>query len=457
MARVNRDRGANASPTWLNTAAILPSIEADKLTAQAVTWMKEVTNLEKQANIYYTNYVNTLPTNPTLAAQYKSQEIAARNAAVVKRAAADQLFLRANEIRAQAGMDVKDRISQGKNDPRLKTSTGGGGKTSPAPKPQTPYQGAYKYNLPMVKTAYFSSLPSNPQQLNIKATISDPGNYTDAANAWSQAVSGGPANRGAIQMDRILSTSAKKPTGKAASTYDGTMYGFKFLYNPSSVTMTWGLSTEVNWDYVSGGFDKATPLAEGLLKSTVSFSILLNRIEDFAYIYEYGLKPQNKTDEFYVEERLAARNLKSYTQPGINPYSVQPDAAELAELYKKGTMYDVEYLFKTIMGKNATYNSSLNGKTADRGWLNGTPVELHLGEGLRYRVRISDLSISHAMFNDRMVPILSTLNITCTRFYDAPDYVFTNEPTTTSSGTKTTSTSTSKAVTARGGRRGADQ
>lgn len=441
MARVNRDRGANASPTWLNTAAILPSIEADKLTAQAVTWMKEVSNLEKQANIYYINYVNTLPTNPTLAAQYKSQETAARNSAVVKRAAADQLFIRATDIRAQAGMDVKDRISQGKNDPRLKTSTGGGGgKTTPAPKPQTPYTGVYTYNLPMVKNAYFNPLPSNPQQLTAKATISSAGNYTDAANAWAQAVAGGPANRGAIQMDRILSTAAQKPKGKAASTYDGTMYGFKFLYNPSSVTMTWGLSTEVNWDYVSGGFDKATPLAEGLLKSTISFSVLLNRIEDFQYIGALSSLGQ----EFDV-------------LPSTDPYEVTPSRSEITELYKKGTMYDVEYLFKTIMGKNATYTSSLNGKTADRGWLNGTPVELHLGEGLRYRVRISDLSISHAMFNDRMVPILSTLNITCTRFYDAPDYVFTNEPTTTSSGTKTTSTSTSKAVTTRGGRRGVDR
>ena len=78
----------------------------------------------------------------------------------------------------------------------------------------------------------------------------------------------------------------------------------------------------------------------------------------------------------------------------------------------------MEYFFKTVNGFNSVYTSSLNGETADQGWLNGIPVELHLGAGLRYLVRISNIDINHLMFNERMVPIKSMLNLTCTRFYD---------------------------------------
>ena len=74
------------------------------------------------------------------------------------------------------------------------------------------------------------------------------------------------------------------------------------------------------------------------------------------------------------------------------------------------------------MGVNATYKSMLNGYTADKGWLQGTPVDLHLGDGLRYQVRIGSLDVNHTIFNDRMVPILSTVNITCHRFYDLAPY-----------------------------------
>ena len=84
-------------------------------------------------------------------------------------------------------------------------------------------------------------------------------------------------------------------------------------------------------------------------------------------------------------------------------------------------MYDLEYLFKTIGGYNSQYNSTLNGITADKGWLMPLPVELHLGDGLRYLVRVSQLDLQHIIFNERMVPVLSTVNFTCTRYFDGPE------------------------------------
>jgi hypothetical protein len=161
--------------------------------------------------------------------------------------------------------------------------------------------------------------------------------------------------------------------------------------------MSWGIATGVNWEVVQSGQDKSSPISLGLLNSTIAFSVLLNRTNDMSYLDENGLVADVK-DPY--------------------PFTVKPE--DLKEIYKRGTMYDMEYLFKTIMGLNATYDSGLNGRSADAGWLNGLPVELHLGDGLRYLVRIGTLEINHMIFNDRMVPILSSVNMTCHRFYDTP-------------------------------------
>jgi hypothetical protein len=104
-----------------------------------------------------------------------------------------------------------------------------------------------------------------------------------------------------------------------------------------------------------------------------------------------------------------------------DPYpNPTPDDTERKVIWKRGTMYDLEYLFRSMGGPYADYKSGLNGTTADRGWLQPIPVELHLGTGLHYLVRVSSLDVKHIMFNERMVPILSTVNINCTRYYDSP-------------------------------------
>jgi hypothetical protein len=50
-----------------------------------------------------------------------------------------------------------------------------------------------------------------------------------------------------------------------------------------------------------------------------------------------------------------------------------------------------------------------------------TIVELHLGNAMRYRVRVSNFAVNHIMFNNRMVPILSSVQLTCSRFNDGPE------------------------------------
>lgn len=259
----------------------------------------------------------------------------------------------------------------------------------------TPPPASYIYNAPMVNTAYLNG--KGPQQQTSASGISTSKKFDDARVAWSPGLE---TARGVIQMNASYATNLSKASSQPNNKYDDKLYGFKFLYNPTEVGMAWGLVEGVNWEVIQSGLDKLTPIGAGLTQTTISFSILLNRTEDMAFLDSNGLK---------------AGVTSPY--PLFNAKTGNPND-EYKQIYQKGTMYDMEYFFKTVNGFNSVYTSSLNGETADQGWLNGIPVELHLGAGLRYLVRISNIDINHTMFTERMVPIRSTLNLTCTRFYD---------------------------------------
>ena len=82
-------------------------------------------------------------------------------------------------------------------------------------------------------------------------------------------------------------------------------------------------------------------------------------------------------------------------------------------------MYDVEFLLRVLMG--TTMNSYLRGeRTADMGWLPAMPVELHLGKSLRYLGTVNSLNLNHMIFNEKMVPMLTTVDISFARLPDYP-------------------------------------
>jgi hypothetical protein len=89
-----------------------------------------------------------------------------------------------------------------------------------------------------------------------------------------------------------------------------------------------------------------------------------------------------------------------------------------------GTMYDFEFLLRTIMGY--TMKSSLRDYsffedkgTADMGFLGARPVELHLGKNMRYLGYITNINLEHVIFDNRMVPLFSNVSIAFSRL---PDY-----------------------------------
>lgn len=257
-------------------------------------------------------------------------------------------------------------------------------------------KGGYKYNAPLVKNAYFTSLRGINESLQGKMANEvyvDQGNWGDARSAWQNNVGG----RGTLQMSRehfsLISETQVSPIKN-----DPQLYGFKFLYNPEKVGMAWGIMDQMDPTYVASGDDPFSAISAGLMSSSVTFNLILNRIEDFKYLSPEG---------------------QFLTDP--NPYPITIPTEDRFEIFEKGTMYDIEYLFKTLNGPKASFISKLNGKTADRGWLRPSIVELHLGARMRYKVRVQNLAINHAIFNARMVPIFSTVQLTVGRFNDGPE------------------------------------
>lgn len=301
---------------------------------------------------------------------------------------------------------TKAKITKSTNKSNSKTkgiTTGSGVNTSTlagiaaASGDKVPSPLTYYYNAPMIKTSYLSGGAGgnslSPQQNTSNLTISGSDNYSQGLDAWTSTT----ASKGVIQMDVNSAFSLANSKTYQNKSYDGNLYGFKFLYNPKEVAMTWGVAEGQNWEGIAAGLDPGTAPSAALQNSTISFSLLLNRTADIGYLDANGIKT-------------------GVTDPYPTFACTKPKNQELAELYEKGTMYDMEYLFRTLTGLNSTTYSGFKGDTADQGWLQGFAVELHLGNRMRYLVRVTNVEVNHAMFDERMVPILSYVNLTCARF-----------------------------------------
>jgi hypothetical protein len=191
------------------------------------------------------------------------------------------------------------------------------------------------------------------------------------------------------------------------------LYGFRFLYNPTTISMGYGFADGFDPSLLLSGqdpFNFVTPING----STFQLSLLINRIDDMKYLDKTGIKAQT------------------------NPYprKISDDTAK--KIRKMGTMYDIEYLLSVISGYKL--KTKFRGNTADFGYLGGTPFLLKLNEYMKYSVYCSGLTVDHAMFDHRMVPTLTNVSITLTRYVDNSTTVTHDDP--PPAGKSTTSTPT---------------
>lgn len=272
-------------------------------------------------------------------------------------------------------------------------NTGGnkGGSTNPA-------EYKYKYNAPMVKWSYFNAREGVPISVDfIKSQSNLPEKIENARQSFKLA-----ATRGAIQQSPEAAQfhrTRMKSKDKKLRAIDNSNYGFRFHYNPTGISMSYGITADISYEQLQTGRDDVNPIVP-LGQGGWTIELYLNRMEDMVYLNENG----------------SIRN-------GLDSTDVYPEPvpqAERKKIYDRGTMYDLEYLFKAVNGAGMDYSSELRGETSDIGWIAGLPVEFHMGDGMRYLGQISAVNINHAVFNERMVPMLTTVSITARRFYDLP-------------------------------------
>lgn len=262
-----------------------------------------------------------------------------------------------------------------------------GTKTKPSSK-------GLQYNASTVQESYFSSTPTFTKEMNI--TGNSPTALSSATQLWTSA----KTSKGMIvtsqQTLKAWNSGSQQPT--SANKFDNHNYGFQFMYNPGTVNMSYYTSPNIDVTMMTSGQDLFNLSGVSGSQGSVSFQVVINRIFDMQYYKADGTLKQGARSK--------------YSKPPV-------DAAEERMLWEKGTMYDVEFLLRTLMG--TTMSSYLRGEnTADMGWLPAMPVELHLGSKLRYLGTVNSFNLNHSIFNERMVPLFTTCDISFARLPDYP-------------------------------------
>lgn len=281
------------------------------------------------------------------------------------------------------------------------------------------------YNAGITREAYFRSPGGAGSQAGLWRILQTdvlgnaPQYVSEASKLWSSSV----AYKGMLTTSYHREGTPSTDDKVAAKTNalvlptvnaDGVNYGFQFHYNPGSVSMDYAGPPPVDVTLQMSGREKFNTYGPTSGSGTITFQLILNRINDMKYF------------------DIRTGRLKSGVQRNVFTGRIPTDE-ELSDIYNRGTMYDMEFLFRTLLGYQV--ESSLgrgmnwDKKTADLGWLGGKPVELHLGKSLRYLGRVIGVQVTHVLFTERMVPTFSEVGITFQRIPDVIPSASTTAPT----------------------------
>jgi hypothetical protein len=255
------------------------------------------------------------------------------------------------------------------------------------------------YNVGAVKDAYFSSAKDYLKETTYKGNT--PSLITKAAQLWRSAGN----SKGMFVMTNPVKNlsgvtpAAGNPGGGAGWSYEAAWvkWGFQFLYNPATVSMTYPIGPAVDYGYLASGQEGANLMGTDGSFGTITFEIILNRMSDMKYYNKTGL----------------------LTEAGKEQYGDHvPTARDQMLIYNRGTMYDLEYLLRTAGAGATIQNTWLRGYTADLGFTAAQPIELHLGKNLRYWGSLAAIDVNHTIFNENMIPVFTSVQLTFARLIE---------------------------------------
>ena len=204
-------------------------------------------------------------------------------------------------------------------------------------------------------------------------------------------------------------------------------FGFQFMWNPDAIQT----QVAVQMDAVPNVNDMFLNLVAAFpATQSIAFNIRLDRTNDFACAQARfgrpGLIPSkpkqlfwaNAYDEdLFVNQKLSKETVRELGQYYLPAGAFQQSSAQLEEklidLFSRGTLADIEFLYKTINGSGGggmKWTNRRGIQTADIGYLMPTLLNIDIGP-LSYQGYVNSLSITHTSFTPDMVPIRSDLSI----------------------------------------------
>ena len=199
-------------------------------------------------------------------------------------------------------------------------------------------------------------------------------------------------------------------------------FGFQFIWNPTDYSTSVTLNTDIT-PSSSQYWSTALPVFPS--GENLSVSVILDRTNDFACFGPYAstigaatvvahataANPANQDllnaltnlEQSLVDtasDVKAAQFAPYYANAGGNV------GDKIADLMRRGTLADLEYLYKCINGDGWV---RLDQATSDIGFLSLTLLEIELGP-MRYLGYLNNLNISHQKFTEEMVPLTTQVD-----------------------------------------------
>jgi len=271
--------------------------------------------------------------------------------------------------------------------------------TSTAAKANTPYN--IQFNLPPHKW----SLPVDPTNLGYNKTKQTSASFNHglrrAAMWFYDAPPAGDTAPSSAQG--LISTS------NAAAAKDKNLFGFQFLWNPTT------LSNSISYNPAmvpssADGFAQYSSLFTGMESMQVTAQI--NRVMDFA---AFKANPGMSLSEM-------ASSYAAYKNPQSKS-KAETTEQQISDLLKRGTMADVEYIYRMVNGiGNAsipTFTNVLGRQTADLAFLSPTAIAIKFGpnpDSLSYVGWLTQVDVQHLQFTEDMIPLDTTVTISISAF-----------------------------------------
>ena len=170
-------------------------------------------------------------------------------------------------------------------------------------------------------------------------------------------------------------------------------FGFQFVWNPTTITSSVSLSTDIN-PSAADKFLGVFGIFQG--QGSVSIPLLIDRTNDFAN---------------FRGSKFATSTLASYYEsvsPGGGLIDASTKIELVNELMRKGTLADIEFLYSVANGGGLTGVDK--GKSSDIGYLAPTAVRFDLGP-MHYAGIINGVAVRHLAFTQDMIPIRSEVTI----------------------------------------------